>query len=124
MKMDITCPDGHVLEPFKTVTSSFICDVCKFKVLLGTQMYSCKTCSWNSCDKCVLKKKQQTIEQQNYDSSQKKDITAIRVWFQNYSIEFLKTEELIEDFKKDHLEKKEIRTNLQTMASMSPKTKL
>ena len=47
------CPKDHECTLFITPQAGFGCDVCKISVGTGTNMFGCRVCNWDACEKCM-----------------------------------------------------------------------
>lgn len=56
------CPGGHGLQPSKVPTEDFSCDICGYMLAVGSTMYSCRICDWDSCADCAGE-----VEEETYD---------------------------------------------------------
>jgi hypothetical protein len=46
------CPQGHLLQQFKTPEGDYGCDLCKERVAAGSVLHGCRTCDFDVCPAC------------------------------------------------------------------------
>merc|ERR1712130_229777 len=75
------CTKKHCFKSFTTNTTSFTCDACQMKLLIGTKMQRCEQCNWLICLPCgSVEKKSENISKSDnnvVDEDDQEDETVI-----------------------------------------------
>lgn len=56
------CPGAHGLQYERVPNYDYTCDVCKFLLPIGSEMYSCRICDWDSCRDCANDDEEEVYE--------------------------------------------------------------